>query len=78
MPDDSLPGLPCTNPHFVRGGLGKELPPVGSHWGFWAEAVSQQGHQLGYWTRLETPKQYTRKDPLTVVTPTGVRFKSPA
>ena len=40
-----------------------------------AEVVSQQGHGLGYWTSREHPKQYTRKEPLTVTTPQGVGFK---
>jgi len=78
MPDNSLPGLPCPNPHFVRGGLGEELPPVGSHWGYWTEAVSQQGDRLGYWKWLEIPKHYSRKDPLTVTPPTGIRVRNPA
>jgi hypothetical protein len=24
---DNLPGLPCPNPHFVRGGLSEEFRP---------------------------------------------------
>jgi hypothetical protein len=78
MSNETIPGLPCPNPHFVPGGHGEQFPPVGSHWGYWMEAVSSLGHRLNYWKWLEVPKTYTRKDPLTVVTPTGVKFKSPA
>ena len=78
MPAENLPGLPCPNPHFVQGGLGEEFPSVGSHWGYWAEAVSQQGHRLNYWKWVENPKQHTIADPLHVVTPTGVRLKNPS
>jgi hypothetical protein len=76
MSEENLPGLPCPNPHFVRGGLGEEFPPVGSHWGYWAEAVSQLGHRLNYWKWVEIPKQYTCKNLLTVtLIYTSVRHK---
>ncbi len=78
MSFESIPSPPCRNPHFVRGGLGEEVPPVGSHWGYWSEAVSQLGHHLGYWKWLEVPKTYTRKEPLTVTTPSGIRLTNPA
>jgi hypothetical protein len=78
MPDENLPGLPCPNPHFVQGGYGEQFPSVGSHWGYWTEASLPQGHRLGYWKWREIPKTYTREDPLHVVTPQGVRLKSPA
>jgi hypothetical protein len=78
MPDESIPGLPCPNPYFVQGGYGEQFPPVGSHWGYWTEAVSSLGHRLGYWKWLEIKKQYTLADPLHVVTSQGVRLKNPA
>ena len=78
MSDESIPALPCPNPHFSQGGLGEADPPVGSHWGYWTEASLPQGHRLGYWKWREIPKQYTRKEPLVVTTPQGVRLKNPA
>jgi len=78
MADESIPGPPFRNPYFVPGGHSDEFPRVGSHHGLWVEAESPQGNRLGYWIWREIPKQYSLREPLSVVTPTGVKFKSPA
>jgi hypothetical protein len=78
MPDESILGLPCPNPHFVRRGLSEEFPPTGAHWGYWADAISYEDNRLNYWKWVEIPKQDSLREPLTVVTPSGVRLKNPA
>jgi hypothetical protein len=82
-------GLPCRNPRYTPDGKnGEEFPPVGSRWGQWRQAMSatwthlvthgdlKNGWALQHLIWIEHPKKYTLDDPLTVTTPTGIRFKS--